>query len=190
MTLMWNIEKDAAGFVIAQKTVFIHLVGEPGYVGGSSFSLESMSETTTDANGRWELDLTPNSLISAPAGTIYLAVLRFRSTLIVHSFTAPALTGLQWIGNFLVDPPGTLPSPALSLHIANAAVHSGGSGFTHTQATAATEWVISHVLGYKPGGVLPLNGTGQNLEGDVSHPTINETRILFLTSQSGTAILS
>ena len=75
-------------------------------------------------------------------------------------------------------------------------LRGGGGGLPprlahrHHQATAAAVWIISHGLGFRPGGVLVTDLAGNSVEGVVSHPDLLTTHITFGAPISGIADLS
>jgi len=62
------------------------------------------------------------------------------------------------------------------------------SGFNHQQQAPSDEWVINHNLGFIPSVEL-FNGSGQEIDADVTHPSIYQTIIYFTTPVSGFARL-
>lgn len=66
---------------------------------------------------------------------------------------------------------------------------SGGSSYTHTQSSAASTWTINHNLGYIPSTEL-FNSGSVEVEGEVSHPSNNQTIVSFATPVSGFARLN
>jgi hypothetical protein len=69
---------------------------------------------------------------------------------------------------------GSQTVDATTQDIANLA--SAAAGFTYTQAIPAAVWTINHNLGYRPSVEL-LDAGSQEIEGQVSHPTVNQTVI-------------
>lgn len=57
-------------------------------------------------------------------------------------------------------------------------------------SVAATTWTLNHNLGFKPGGVLLLDNTGEEIRGAISHPSVNQTVVSFSAAVSGSALLS
>lgn len=64
-----------------------------------------------------------------------------------------------------------------------------GAGYTHIQSIASTTWTINHNLGYRP-SVEILDSGSQEIEGDVSHPTVNQTVVTLSPATAGTARLN
>ena len=81
---------------------------------------------------------------------------------------ATPLTGAERI---VMDQAGATVD-ATTQDIANLA--SAAAGFTYTQTTPAAVHTINHGLGYRPSVEL-LNAGGQEVSGEVLHPTVNQT---------------
>lgn len=64
----------------------------------------------------------------------------------------------------------------------------GAQVFIHSQSTPASVWTINHNLGEFP-NVYVLDTAGDECEGDVDNPTVNQTVITFSASFAGTARL-
>jgi hypothetical protein len=71
-----------------------------------------------------------------------------------------------------------------------ALANQGGAGaaFVFTQQAPAGVWTINHNLGYRPSVEL-LNAGSQEIEGDVSHPTVNQTVVALSPATAGLARL-
>lgn len=65
---------------------------------------------------------------------------------------------------------------------------AGAAAFVFTQPTAATTWTINHNLGYRPSVEL-LDAGSQEIDGDVAHPSINQTVVTLNPASSGLARL-
>jgi hypothetical protein len=65
----------------------------------------------------------------------------------------------------------------------------GAGGFTHYQPLAATEWIVNHNLGFRP-SVEIMDSASQEIEGDVSHPSVNQTIITLNPATAGLARFS
>lgn len=65
----------------------------------------------------------------------------------------------------------------------------GGSAFEHTQSVASTSWVLDHNLGRKV-HVSIFTDDGELVFADVTHGSINQTTITFLTPTTGSAVIS
>lgn len=61
-------------------------------------------------------------------------------------------------------------------------------GYDFVQSNEATLWVINHNMGYRPLVSARLEGVAE-CEGEVNHPSINQTLIQFLRPVRGTARL-
>jgi hypothetical protein len=60
--------------------------------------------------------------------------------------------------------------------------------YVHQQEAAATTWTINHNLGYRPSAEL-MDAGSREIDGDVYHPTVNQTVVLFNVPVAGTARL-
>lgn len=65
----------------------------------------------------------------------------------------------------------------------------GGSAYVFTQSVAASTWTINHNLGFVP-SVEVFDSGSQEVDADVTHPTVNQTVILFSVPLSGFARLT
>jgi hypothetical protein len=65
---------------------------------------------------------------------------------------------------------------------------SGSTPYVHTQSTPATVWTINHNLGFRPSVEL-LDSGGQEIDGDISHPTVNQTVVTLNPATAGLARL-
>jgi hypothetical protein len=61
-----------------------------------------------------------------------------------------------------------------------------GEAFTHTQASAASEWTINHNFGYRPSVTLYSVG-GSEIDAEVIHISNNQARAYFATNVAGSA---
>jgi hypothetical protein len=62
------------------------------------------------------------------------------------------------------------------------------NAYTYTQSTPALNWTINHSLGYRP-SVEIIDDGSREIDGDVYHPTINQTVIIFNVPVAGSARL-
>ncbi len=60
------------------------------------------------------------------------------------------------------------------------------NSYTHTQASAASTWVINHNLGFYP-DIEVQNTGGVVVNGRVTHTTLNQTQVQFNIAVAGTA---
>lgn len=60
------------------------------------------------------------------------------------------------------------------------------NSYLHTQASAATTWVINHNLGFNP-SIEIRNAGGVVVAGRVTHTTLNQTQVQFNVAITGTA---
>lgn len=64
----------------------------------------------------------------------------------------------------------------------------GGAAYVFTKSSAATTWTINHNLGHVP-SVEVFDSGSQEVDADVTHPSANQTVILFSVPLSGFARL-
>lgn len=64
-----------------------------------------------------------------------------------------------------------------------------GGGYTHVQSSAATTWTINHNFGYRPAVEICDSGS-QEIEAEISHPTVNQTIVMLNPATAGTARLT
>lgn len=65
---------------------------------------------------------------------------------------------------------------------------SGAAAFVYQQVAPATTWTINHNLGYKPSVEL-LDSGSQEIDGDVAHPSDNQTVVTLNPASAGLARL-
>jgi hypothetical protein len=63
-----------------------------------------------------------------------------------------------------------------------------GAAYVHTQASPATTWTINHNLGFRPSVEL-LDSGSQEIDGDIAHPTVNQTVVTLNPATAGLARL-
>jgi hypothetical protein len=61
--------------------------------------------------------------------------------------------------------------------------------FIYTQVSPSSLWTINHNFGYRPSVVITDSGS-QEIDSDISHPTVNQTLISFNPATAGTARLT
>lgn len=64
----------------------------------------------------------------------------------------------------------------------------GATAYVHTQSSPATTWTINHNLGFRPSVEL-LDSGSQEIDGEIAHPTINQTVITLNPATAGLARL-
>jgi len=64
-----------------------------------------------------------------------------------------------------------------------------GAGYVFTQSTASATWTINHNLGHVP-SVEVFNSGSQEIEAEVSHPSVNTAVIVFTVPTAGFARLT
>lgn len=81
------------------------------------------------------------------------------------------------------------PAPVMNVEVAIPGIQ-GPAGtpisYTHTQGSASDTWVVNHNLGFRPHCVVFSVG-GAEVEAGVTHTSVNQTVISFVTPASGTA---
>ena len=65
---------------------------------------------------------------------------------------------------------------------------AGGAAFVFEQVSPATTWTINHNLGYRPSVEL-LDAGSQEIDGDVTHPSVNQTVVTLNPASAGLARL-
>lgn len=73
-------------------------------------------------------------------------------------------------------------------NLSNAITSGGTVGYTFTQSSAASPWVITHNLNRYP-RVCIVDNTGHEVYADIVNNTLNQTTITFSTPLAGTATL-
>ena len=63
-----------------------------------------------------------------------------------------------------------------------------GTAFEYVQAAPATTWTINHNLGFRPSVEL-LDAGSQEIDGEVAHPTVNQTVVTLNPASAGLARL-
>lgn len=64
-----------------------------------------------------------------------------------------------------------------------------GGTFSHSQTVASTAWTVNHNLGFKP-SVTVLTEGGKERLAEVSHVSVNQLIVNFLTASTGSVELS
>jgi hypothetical protein len=64
-----------------------------------------------------------------------------------------------------------------------------GAGYNFTQSSSSAAWTINHNLGFKP-SVDVYDSGSQQIQAEVSHPSVNQTAILLTTPITGFARLT
>ena len=65
----------------------------------------------------------------------------------------------------------------------------GGATYVYNQGTAASTWVITHNLGYHP-NITVEDSSGNTVEGEITHDSVNQLTLMFSAAFSGIAYLS
>ena len=66
---------------------------------------------------------------------------------------------------------------------------AGTGAFVYQQSTPATVWTINHNLGYRPSVEL-LDAGSQEIDGEVAHPSVNQTVVTLNPASAGLARLT
>jgi len=66
---------------------------------------------------------------------------------------------------------------------------AGSGAYIHTQSAASTTWTINHNMGFRPSVEL-LDSGSQEIDGEISHPTINQTIVRLNPASTGIARLT
>lgn len=61
--------------------------------------------------------------------------------------------------------------------------------YVHDQGAPSTVWTINHNLGKRP-AVFVENSAGDDMIGEIDHPTVNQTVLTFSASTGGKAFLN
>jgi len=70
------------------------------------------------------------------------------------------------------------------------AIPTSATTYTHTQDVSSASWIITHNLGYFPGGVSIVDSAGSKVYGDVSYVSENQIMINFSSAFGGKAYIS
>lgn len=65
---------------------------------------------------------------------------------------------------------------------------AGASAYVHTQSSPATTWTINHNLGFRPSVEL-LDAGSQEIDGEIAHPSDNQTVVTLNPASAGLARL-
>ncbi len=65
----------------------------------------------------------------------------------------------------------------------------GGTAYTFTQSTPSTTWTINHNLGFRPSVEL-LDAGSQEIDGQIAHPSVNQTVVTLNPATAGVARLT
>lgn len=64
------------------------------------------------------------------------------------------------------------------------------TAFVWDQMTPASSWVVLHNLGYFPAGIWITDSGGQDVEGEVTHDSVNQLTLSFSAAFSGKVLIS
>lgn len=66
---------------------------------------------------------------------------------------------------------------------------AGSGAYIYTQATISSTWTINHNLGFRPSVELLDSGSNE-IDGDIAHPSINQTVVTLNPASAGFARLT
>lgn len=66
---------------------------------------------------------------------------------------------------------------------------AGSGAYIHTQTTVSSTWTINHNMGFRPSVEL-LDSGSQEIDGEVSHPSLNQTVVTLNPASAGLARLT
>ena len=117
MTIIENVVTDSAGTPQAGVLVTATLVTSAATAGRypgvtATTSVTVAGETETDADGHWQLNLTPNNTILQPTGTYYLIQENYYASNII----VPTAGGPYNLDDVLTTPTTPPPGPTYTLN--------------------------------------------------------------------------
>lgn len=203
-----NVIKDQSGVAVANCRCRVFLSG-PGFRESDYSEVAPMIEVITSVAGLWQAGLECNDTIT-PENTYYRVIEEIpmqyggsREWVFQVLESHPSPVNLYAV---LVKPPN--PNPAFEDYLtaseADALFLTQAEGdalylpqgytfrqnYVHDQMTPSNFWIVDHNLGFKPGGVHVSDSSGSDVEGEVSHVSINQLTIEFASAFSGQAIVS
>lgn len=66
---------------------------------------------------------------------------------------------------------------------------AGSGAYIHTQTTVSSTWTINHNMGFRPSVEL-LDSGSQEIDGEISHPSLNQTVVTLNPASAGLARLT
>ena len=88
----------------------------------------------------------------------------------------------------VVTVPVTSTVTAITVGPQGASGSGGGAAYEFVQASPATTWTINHNLGYRPSVEL-LDTGSQEIDGEIAHPSVNQTVVTLNPASAGLARL-
>lgn len=61
--------------------------------------------------------------------------------------------------------------------------------YVHTQSSPSASWVVNHNLGYRPAAVEVLSTGGMQVEAAVTHVSVNQLQVDFVSPTIGSVIV-
>ncbi|MEV5264821.1 hypothetical protein [Streptomyces werraensis] len=165
------------------------------------------AKVTLDETGAFEVDLIPNDAPGmSPRGWAYQVTEKLKGLPPrVYHIMLPGGTGpvdladiapvSPYAGNYLPvagprgekGDPGT-PGEVSSEQLAALEARVAPRPQEWTQATASTEWLITHSLPYRP-QVTAYDSSGREIGGLVEYPSPTSVRVVFAYAETGSAVL-
>jgi hypothetical protein len=154
---VFNVLTQPDGTPIENAVVEIRLIANTttqrgeGFVTSTQESILWRKHVSTDADGRWEANLQPNSEIT-PDGTVYLISEDppGRAKAEQHYISVPDTAGPHWLYDILTEAPASLASSALELHRDSVKDHEDWSD----SAPSAGQVPIWNGSAYVPGDTV------------------------------------
>jgi peptidoglycan/xylan/chitin deacetylase (PgdA/CDA1 family) len=154
---VFNVLTQPDGTPIENAVVEIRLIANTttqrgeGFVTSTQESILWRKHVSTDADGRWEANLQPNSEIT-PDGTVYLIAEDppGRAKAEEHYISVPDTAGPHWLYDILTEAPASLASSALELHRDSVKDHDDWSD----SAPSAGQVPIWNGSAYVPGDTV------------------------------------
>jgi hypothetical protein len=106
-----------------------------------------------------------------------------------YEFYWSSTSNLVSLQTFPVFTSPTRPSTASLVLTVTQVMYAQTTAYFHTQGVASTTWVITHDLGFRP-NVATFVASGEEVEGDIIHNSVNQCTVTFSYPISGTAALS
>jgi hypothetical protein len=179
------------GTVPTYATVLIELVAATsgraiGWVPSADIGVGGRRVLTCDGTGSWSIDLRPNALI-VPAGTVYRVSYSASSDAnwsTTFTVSVPDSAGPHRVEDILADPPASLPSAALSSHLADTTAAHAASAISFAPAgTIAATDVQAAIAEVASEAVSRANHTGTQAASTISD--FGEAVATFLVAGSG-----
>lgn len=200
MAIVHNTLKNPGKKNLKEILVTIRLIastdGEAaGFHPGGDYSIEGTYTATTDATGKWSIDLEPNVNFQ-PANTFYEVTEKIPNRPpVVNYFVVPNTAGPFHLYDILVTPPGALSSTHESKTVTHAAssisfTPAGSIAATNVQAAIVEAVTEAAALAHNHAGVYEPAGSIAAHEADTTniHGIVDTAQLATLnTAQTFTA---